>query len=208
MAATLQIITELSNRTTTKLTSLPSEWMAFLLTAARNYKYSFAEQVLIFAQRPYATACAPIELWNERFRRSVKRGSHGIALIDDHGSMLRLRYVFDISDTASQNNRPVPIWEMDARYKDDVIEAMEASFGELESKSSLEETIISAVGNAAEDNMADYLDELINIRPGSLLEELDDFNVESLAQACHPRVSGIYGAFPLRYRAIELLRCR
>ena len=177
MASTLQIITELSNRTVSQLTSRPSEWTAFLLTAAWNYKYAFAEQVLIYAQRPNATACAPIELWNERFGRSVKRGSHGIALIDDAGTKLRLHYVFDISDTVSHHNRPVPMWKMESRYQDAVIEALEASFGELESKNSLEETIISTVGNAAEDNMTDYLAELTNIREGSLLEELDDFNL-------------------------------
>ncbi|MDD3538467.1 MAG: hypothetical protein PHH65_09535, partial [Eubacteriales bacterium] len=177
MATKLQIITELSERTTRKLTNTYENWLAFLHTAAWNYKYSFAEQVLIHAQRPDATACAPIELWNERFHRWVKKGSRGIALIDDSGSKLRLRHVFDVSDTDSRRGDPVYIWSMEKRYEDAVTETLSNGFGELENSTNLADALISASGNIMDDNFVDYLSELMNVRQDSFLEELDDLNV-------------------------------
>jgi len=178
LATKLQLITEMSEHVTKKLSGTHDYWTAFLRTAAWNYKYSFAEQVLIHAQRPGATACAPIELWNERFNRWVKKGSQGIALIDDSGSKLRLRYVFDISDTNSQGGMPVYIWSRENRYDDAVIEALEGIFGALENKDSLADALISAAENAVEDNFTDYYSELMKIRDDSFLEELDELNVE------------------------------
>lgn len=178
MATKLQIITELSERTTRKLTNTYENWLAFLHTAAWNYKYSFAEQVLIHAQRPDATACAPIELWNERFHRWVKKGSRGIALIDDSGSKLRLRHVFDVSDTDSRRGDPVYIWSMEKRYEDAVTETLGNGFGELENSTNLADALISASGNIVDDNFVDYLSDLMNVRQDSFLEELDDLNVE------------------------------
>lgn len=178
MATKLQLITEMSERVTHKLTSTYENWTTFLHTAAWNYKYSFAEQVLIYAQRPNAMTCAPIELWNERFNRWVKKGSQGIALIDDSGSKLRLRYVFDISDTNSRGGMPVYIWTMENHYDDMVIEALAGSFGALENKDSLADSLVSAAKNAVEDNFTDYFSELVKIRNDSFLEELDDLNVE------------------------------
>ncbi len=178
MPSKLQFITELSNRTTQKLMGTYQNWTGFLRTAAWNYKYSFAEQSLIHAQRPDATACAPIELWNNRLRRWVKRGSKGIALIDDSQEKLSLRYVFDISDTENRHGEAVYIWNMEQRYEPDVIEALESAYGELENTATFGEAIMSAAGNLVDDNMSDYLSELMSVRSDSFLEELDDLNVE------------------------------
>ena len=178
MATKLQLITELSERTTQKLTDTYENWTAFLRTAAWNYKYSFAEQVLIHAQRPDATACAPIEMWNEKLRRWVNKGAKGIALIDDSREKLTLRYVFDISDTSSRNSESVYLWTMQTRYEEAVTEALGNAFGELENKSTFAEALISAAGNLVDDNFTDYLTELTQVRTDSFLEELDDLNVE------------------------------
>ena len=178
MATKLQLITELSERTTQKLTDTHANWTTFLRSAAWNYKYSFAEQVLIHAQRPDATACAPIELWNEKLRRWVNRGAKGIALIDDSHEKLALRYVFDISDTGSRYGEAVYLWTMPDRYEEAVTEALENAFGELENKATFADALISVANNLVDDNLTDYLTELIQVRTDSFLEELDDLNVE------------------------------
>ena len=110
----------------------------FGVLAANNYKYDFDDQVLIHVQRPRATACAPIELWNNRFGRWVNKGAHGIALINDKGGHLSLHYVFDVSDTNSRAGNEVRLWKLENRYSDDVIEALEAKFGQLQESSTLE----------------------------------------------------------------------
>ena len=178
MATKLQLITELSERTARSLTRSHANWTSFLKTAAWSYKYPFQDQLLIYAQRPDATACAPIEVWNGKLGRWVNKGAKGIALIDDSGSRLRLRHVFDVSDTTSRNSRPVPLWEMRDKYTEAVTESLENTFGELAEKSSLPHTLLSAAANAVDDNFTDYLSELLSFRESSLLEELDDLNVE------------------------------
>lgn len=178
MATKLQLITELSERTARNLTRSHANWTSFLKTAAWSYKYPFQDQLLIYAQRPDATACAPIEVWNGKLGRWVNKGAKGIALIDDSGSRLRLRHVFDVSDTNSRYNRPVPLWEMRDKYAEAVTESLENTFGELAEKSSLPHALLSAAANAVDDNFTDYLSELLSFREGSLLEELDDLNVE------------------------------
>lgn len=177
MQTKLQLITDLANQTAQNITKNAENWTSFLRTAAWNYKYSFAEQVLIYAQRPEATACAPIELWNEKLHRWVKKGSKGIALIDDRGDKLCLRYVFDVSDTEDRHEKPVYIWSIETRYEDAVIEAMESNFGELDSNVNIVDAIISVAQNAIEDNITDYIAELMNICEKSYLEELDKLNV-------------------------------
>jgi N12 class adenine-specific DNA methylase/uncharacterized coiled-coil protein SlyX len=178
LATKLQLITELSERTARSVTRSHANWTSFLKTAAHNYKYPFQDQLLIYAQRPDATACAPIEVWNGKLGRWVNKGAKGIALIDDSGSRLRLRHVFDVSDTNSRYNRPVPLWEMRDNYAEAVTESLENTFGELDEKSSLPHALLSAAANAVEDNCTDYLSELLPFREASLLEELDDLNVE------------------------------
>jgi len=174
----LQLITELSQTTACSITRNYVNWTSFLKTAAWNYKYPFQDQLLIYAQRPEATACAPIEIWNQKLGRWVNRGAKGIALINDSGDRLSLRHVFDVSDTNSHYNRPVILWEMKERYAETVTETLENSFGDLDDKSNLPDALLSAAHNAVEDNFTDYLPDLLSFRENSFLEELDDLNVE------------------------------
>ena len=178
MATKLQLITELSERTARSVTRSHANWTSFLKTSAWSYKYPFQDQLLIYAQRPDATACAPIEVWNGKLGRWVNKGAKGIALIDDSGSRLRLRHVFDVSDTNSRYNRPVPLWEMRDDYAEAVTESLENTFGELDEKNSLPYALLSAAANAVDDNFTDYLPELLSFREGSFLAELDDLNAE------------------------------
>ncbi|TAH56454.1 MAG: helicase, partial [Methanosarcina mazei] len=178
MATKLQLITELSQNTAKDIVKTPGNWISFLKTAAWNYKYPFQDQLLIFAQRPDATACAPIEIWNEKFGRWVNRGAKGIALINDSGSRLTLRHVFDVSDTNSRYNRPVVLWSLRDEYSEDVTETLENAFGDLKDKSNILAALISTAFNAVEDNYPDYLSDLMYSRENSFLEELDDLNVE------------------------------
>lgn len=178
MATKLQLITELSERTAHNVIKSPVNWTSFLKTAAWNYKYPFQDQLLIYAQRPDATACAPIELWNQKLGRYVNKGARGIALIDDSASRLSLRHVFDVSDTNSRDNQPVTLWLMQHRYAEVVTETLENTFGELEEKQDMASALISTVRNAVEDNFPDYLSDLMDCREDSFLEELDELNVE------------------------------
>ncbi|WP_034379000.1 DEAD/DEAH box helicase family protein [Dehalobacter sp. UNSWDHB] len=178
MVTKFRLITELSQTTARSITRNHVNWSSFLKTAAWNYKYPFQDQLLIYAQRPGATACAPIEVWNEKLGRWVNRGAKGIALIEDSGGRLSLRHVFDVSDTNSRFNRPVILWEMKDRYAETVTETLENSFGDLDDKSNLPVALVSAAHNAVEDNFTDYLPELLSFRENSFLEELDDLNVE------------------------------
>ena len=184
MPRKIDLITAAYQEKALELTDNPGNWISFLQTAANNYKYNFDDQVLIHAQRPDATACAPIELWNEHFGRWVNKGAHGIALIDDKKGHLSLHYVFDVSDTNSRYGNEVKLWKTEQRFDDDVIEALEARFGELERKSTIADAVLSAADNAVADNMTDYLSELMNAREGSYLDELDDFNVEVMFKKC------------------------
>lgn len=183
MARRYEQITELYRQSIREITSRPENWTSFLRSACRNYRLPFDELVLIYAQRPDATAVLPIEGkngWNKRFGRWVNRGATGIAVFDReyvHGT--RLKYYFDISDThESRFARPVPLWEVQAGQEADVIESLENRFGELESKENLAAALLSTAKNAVEDNMPDYLSDLLISREGSFLEELDDLNVE------------------------------
>lgn len=177
MARKYEIITELYQRTIAGITS-PQEWPRFLSTACRNFRLSFDEQVLLYAQRPDATAVLPIEGangWNQRFGRWVNRGATGIAVFDsEYTGRSRLKYYFDISDThESRFFRPVPLWEMCPEYETAVMETLENSFGELAEKESLAVALLSAAQNAVEDNLPDYLAELMYYKEGSFLEVLD-----------------------------------
>ena len=180
MATKYQLITGLYESTIQAVTNTPAAWTAFLRSACRNYKCRFDEQILIYAQRPDATAVLEIEKWNKQFGRWVNRGATGIAVFDDeHDGRYRLKHYFDISDThESRFSRRVPIWQMEPHHEEEVMESLENSFGDLEDKSSLAGALISAAKNAALDNMADYLRDLMDSREDSFLEELDDFNVD------------------------------
>ena len=179
MASKFQFITELYSRTLTRLTGDYESWTGFLRSACYNYKCLFDEQVLIYAQRPDATAVLELEKWNRQFGRWVNAGATGIAVIDEARGKGRLKHYFDITDThATRISRPVPIWSMEPAYTEPVIETLEATFGTLAEKDNLPDAILSASRNAVADNMQDYLRDLLDCRGGSMLEELDALNVE------------------------------
>ena len=179
MAIRYKALTELYRETQRSVT-VPDQWRAFLASACRNYRLSFDEQLLVYAQRPDATAVLEIERWNRQFGRWVNRGANGIAVFDgEHNGKPRLKYYFDISDThEGRFPRPVPLWTVQEEYAPDIIDTLENSFGELEHREDLGEALLSAAKNAVEDNMPDYLSELKTLTEGSFLEELDELNLE------------------------------
>ena len=179
MARKYDLISELYNRTCKTVASNPQNWQAFLRSACRNYKLRFDEQLLVYAQRPDATAVLEIERWNGTFGRWVNKGATGIAVFDDVSrSSQRLIHYFDISDThESRYSRPVPIWTMKPEYEQDVIETLESTFGELKRRDSLGSAVLSAAENVAEDNLPDYSRDLLYSVTDSFLEDLDEDNI-------------------------------
>ena len=182
MSRKFDLISELYDRTCKMVVSSPKNWQAFLSSACRNYKLRFDEQLLVFAQRPDATAVLEIERWNSSFGRWVNRGATGIAVFDDAArSTHRLIHYFDISDThESRYSRPVPIWTMKPEYEQEVIQTLESSFAATSDNSSLADTVMSAAKNAAEDNLPDYTRDLLYSANDSFLEELDEDNITSM----------------------------
>jgi len=180
LASKFQFITELYHSTLAELTGDYESWTGFLRSACYNYKCPFDEQVLIYAQRPNATAVLELEKWNRQFGRWVNTGATGIAVIDETYGKGRLKHYFDITDThTTPVSRPVPIWTMEPAYTERVIETLEATFGTLaEKEDTLPDAILSASRNAVADNVQDYLRDLLDCRGGSMLEELDALNVE------------------------------
>ena len=179
MASKFQFITELYHSTLAELTGDYESWTGFLRSACYNYKCPFDEQVLIYAQRPDATAVLELEKWNRQFGRWVNAGATGIAVMDEAHGKGWLKHYFDIADThTTRISRPVPIWSMEPAYTEPVIETLEATFGTLAEKDNLPDAILSASRNAVADNMQDYLRDLLDCRGGSMLEELDALNVE------------------------------
>lgn len=178
MAKKLDSIVELAAQKTREISANSGNYMVFLTTAAHNFKYDFRDQLLIYAQKPDATACAQIDFWNKH-GRYVNRGTRGIALLVDTDRGYKLRYVFDMSDTNSRQGRTIPIWKMEPRYEDTVIEALENSYGEFPDRSGLAACLLEAAKVIVEDNLGDYLTELRGVKEGSLLEELDDLSTET-----------------------------
>lgn len=182
MSRKYELISELYDRTCKTVVSNPQNWQNFLQSACRNYKLRYDEQLLIYAQRPDATAVLEIERWNKSFGRWVNKGARGIAVFaDENRARQRLTHYFDISDThESRYSRPVPLWDMRDEYTDDVIETLESTFGELDNKVTLGDAVMSAAQNAAEDNLPDYLNDLIYASEDSFLEGLDETMIASL----------------------------
>ena len=176
------LITDLYAEAVKEVTASPENWLAFLRSACRNFRLPFDEQILIYAQRPEASAVLPMKTWNEKFGRWVKRDSKGIAVFDKDSPSLRLKYYYDVSDTQEGRYRrllrPVPLWEIPEEYQPDVQETLTNAFGVDETVTGFAETILEAAKIAAEDNLADYLPDLISERKGSYLEEVDEYNVE------------------------------
>ena len=179
MAAKYQLITELYRRTGIAVAKNPQAWQGFLSSACRNYKCRFDEPLLIYAQRPDAVAVAKLETWNRQFKRWVNKDSKGIAVFDPKGRRNTLKYYFDVSDTHEgyYGSRPVPIWQMDERYEQAVMERLSDRFGDVES-TDLASDLMETAKNAVEDNLQDYFSQLKDCTKDSFLEELDDFNIE------------------------------
>ena len=178
MPTKFQLITELYDQTVQSVTGSYQSWTGFLRAACYNYKCPFDDQILIYAQRPDATAVLEMERWNRQFGRWVNRGAKSIAVFGDDGQNC-LKLYFDVSDThESRFARPLPIWTMQPAFEPAVIETLEATFGNLAEKENLAEAVRSACHNAVADNITDYLQDLRDCREDSLLEELDDLNLE------------------------------
>ena len=179
MPTKFQLITELYDQTVQSVTGSYQSWTGFLRAACYNYKCPFDDQILIYAQRPDATAVLEMERWNRQFGRWVNRGAKSIAVFGDDGQNC-LKLYFDVSDThASRFSRPLPIWTMHPAFEPEVIETLEATFGNLAEKENLADAVRSACHNAVADNFTDYLQDLRDCREDSLLEELDDLNLEA-----------------------------
>lgn len=180
MATKLQNISELARQTTERLTQSVDNWKRFLDSAAWLYKYPFHEQVLIHAQRPDAKACAPIELWNSKFRRWVNRGAKGIAIIDDSGHKPALRYVFDVSDTNTRYNIPFRLWQTKSQYTAQIIEELQNHFGDTGAENAnMAATVLGISINAVSDNYRDYYEELLKAADNSALADMSDDEISS-----------------------------
>ena len=182
MARKFDLISELYERTCFAVTDNPVNWQSFLKTAGRNFRLRFDEQLLIYAQRPDATAVLEIERWNGTFGRWVNRGAKGIAVFEDADrSRQRLIHYFDISDThESRYSRPVPIWEMRPEYEAEVIETLENTFGAVNDTTSIEKVVKESIANAVEDNIADYISDFMSLGAGSDIEYLSDEEANNL----------------------------
>ena len=174
----LQAYAEQAERTARQITGSHLAWTAFLTTAARLYKYPYNEQLMIYMQRPEATACAEYDFWNEKMGRYVRRGSTGIALIDATGYKPRLKYVFDVSDTGGKENaRRVNLWELKDAHTDSVSAMLERNYG-VSGKNGLAEQFESVASQLAAEYWRDHSRDILGIVADSYLEEYDDYNIE------------------------------
>ena len=168
---------QMAEQVSTRLVGSWKEWTAFLTTAARLYKYPFHEQMMIYAQRPDATACAEYDLWNEKMGRYVRRGSKGIALVDDSGDRPRLRYVFDISDTGTREHSRTPwLWQLEEQHIGPVSAMLERSYGVV--GDDLAQQLTDVAGKLASEYWDEHQQDFRYIVDGSFLEEYDDLNIE------------------------------
>ena len=169
---------QMAQEAAAQITGSKEQWTAFLTTSARLYKYPFAEQLMIYKQRPEATACAEYDLWNDRMNRYVKRGSKGIALLDMRGEQPRLRYVFDVADTGERkNSRPVQLWKMNAEHEQPIIQALDAAFDVPAGAGALENHIMEAAERLARDYWEENRRQISDIVADSYLEGYDELNI-------------------------------
>ena len=176
--AQIQSIQALAESHAQEVSRSPRDWMGYLDTAARLYRYSFQENLLIHAQRPGATACAELELWNSKMNRWVNRGAKGIALLDDTGPRLRLRYVFDISDTHPVKGARDPyLWEMRETHHDAILSHLADAYGLDESADTLPLALMAIARQVSEENLEEAMEGLAYEKGGTFLEELDEDNI-------------------------------
>lgn len=176
MPTKAELYAQMADKVATQLTGSWQEWAGFLTTASRLYKYPFHEQLMIYAQRPDAIACADYDLWNEKMGRYVRRGSKGIALVDDSGDRPRLRYVFDISDTGTREHSRTPwLWQLEERHLDSVQVMLERTYDV--SGDDLAGQLTEVAGKLAEEYWTEHQQDFFYIVDGSFLEEYDEFNI-------------------------------
>ena len=176
MPTKAELYAQMADKVATQLTGSWQEWAGFLTTASRLYKYPFHEQLMIYAQRPDATACAEYDLWNEKMGRYVRRGSKGIALVDDSGDRPRLRYVFDISDTGTREHSRTPwLWQLEERHLDSVQAMLERTYDV--SGDDLAGQLTEVAGKLAEEYWTEHQQDFFYIVDGSFLEEYDEYNI-------------------------------
>ena len=177
MPTKAEMYAQMAEKVAVQLTGSWQEWAGFLTNAARLYKYPFHEQLMIYAQRPDATACAEYDLWNNRMGRYVRRGSKGIALVDDSGDRPRLRYVFDISDTGTREHSRTPwLWTLNEEHTAPVMAMLERNYDV--SGSDLAQQLADVSAKLAEEYWADHRRDILPIVDGSFLEEYDEYNIE------------------------------
>jgi len=177
MMSNLEFYSAMASYTATHLTDSWQKWTAFLTTASRLYKYPFHEQLMIFAQRPDATACAEYDLWNDTMRRYVRRGSKGIALVDNSHEKPRLRYVFDISDTGLRKNSRHPfLWELRPEHEAEVTAALEQRFG-VQPEHNLADQLETIAAQLVSEYWVEHKQDILDIVDGSFLEGYDEFNI-------------------------------
>ena len=177
MPSKVQLYTQMADRTAEQITGSYQKWTAFLTTAARLYKYPYNEQLMIFAQRPEATACAEYDLWNKQMRRYVRQGSKGIALVDTSSDQPKLRYVFDVSDTSGgENSRRPYLWEYRQEHREVVSAALEQRFG-ISGENGLADQLERVAAQLVDEYWHDNRRDIVGIVDGSFLEGYDDFNI-------------------------------
>ena len=177
MPTKAEMYAQMAEKVAVQLTGSWQEWAGFLTTAARLYKYPFHEQLMIYAQRPDATACAEYDLWNDRMGRYVRRGSKGIALVDDSGDRPRLRYVFDISDTGTREHSRTPwLWQLEERHIGPVSAMLERNYDV--SSNDLAQQLADVAAKLAEEYWDEHRQDILYIVDGSFLEEYDEYNIE------------------------------
>lgn len=178
--ANIEHIRDLFNNVCSDIVRTPISWQSFLGSACYNYRLPFDEQVLVFAQRPDARAVLEFDKWNNRFHRKVNRGAKGIAVIDDRADTTKLKYYFDISDTSErENSRPVPIWQYQSEYESDVVESLVDNYS-VDDNADIYDAVWNSTENLVQDNMADYLSDLLLVKEDSYLEDFDADMTESV----------------------------
>ena len=177
MPSNVQVLAQMADHAATQITASHTDWTDFLKTAARLYKYPYHEQLMIFAQRPDATACAGYEVWNDKMRRYIRRGRKGIALIDDSGDKPRIRYVFDISDTGGRENSRRPyLWQYRPEHEGTIAAALEQEY-EISGEKGLADQLEQIAGQMAKEYWENHQYDILHIVDGSFLEEYDEFNI-------------------------------
>lgn len=180
MNSKVKLISDLYEEMITIVSNSGDDWKSFLNCASMNYKYNFSEQLLIYAQRPKAVACAELETWNKELNRWVNKGAKGIALLDDTNGYLKLKYVFDLADTYSKYGKKISLWKINKEYENYIIQSLENKYGNLENKNTIYDALISFSSKITENNYQDYLNDLLNNLDNAKLENKNEQDISKI----------------------------